>query len=96
MSELLFANQTHLQSKHLRDYADRLGLDMAQFTAEMDDHVYLQRIREQIDGGKRSRVRATPGFFVNGTIQDVSYELQALFDATEAAVRSSRGGARAR
>jgi protein-disulfide isomerase len=88
MSDLLFANQTHLQSKHLRDYADRLGLDMAQFTAEMDDHVYLQRIREHIEGGKRSRVRGTPGFFVNGTIQDVSFELHALFDATDAALKA--------
>jgi protein-disulfide isomerase len=61
---------------------------MAQFTAEMDDHVYLQRIREHIDGGKRSRVRATPGFFVNGTIQDVSFDLQELFEATKAALRT--------
>jgi len=96
MSDLLFANQTHLQAKHLRDYADRLGLDMAQFTAEMDDHVYLQRIREHIDGGKRSHVRGTPGFFVNGTIQDVSFDLHALFDATEAALHGSRGGNRTR
>jgi protein-disulfide isomerase len=88
MSDVLFANQTRLQAKHLRDYADRLGLDMAQFTAEMDDHVYLQRIREHIDGGKRSHVRGTPGFFVNGTIQDVSFEMHALFDATEAALKA--------
>jgi len=88
MSDLLFANQTHLQQKHLHGYADQLGLDMAQFTAEMDDHVYLQRIREHIDGGKRSRVRGTPGFFVNGTIQDVSFELEALFDATAAALKA--------
>jgi protein-disulfide isomerase len=88
MSDLLFANQTHLQGKHLHGYADQLGLDMAQFTAEMDDHVYLQRIREHVDGGKRSRVRGTPGFFVNGTIQDVSFELHALFDATEAALKA--------
>jgi len=87
MSDLLFANQTHLQPKHLRGYADSLGLDMAQFAAEMDDHVYLQRVREHIDGGKRSRVRGTPGFFVNGTIQDVSFDLRALFDATEAALK---------
>ena len=31
------------------------------YTAEMDDHVYLQRMREHIDGGKRSRVRAHAG-----------------------------------
>ena len=29
MSELLFANQTHLQSKHLRDYADHAELHLA-------------------------------------------------------------------
>jgi protein-disulfide isomerase len=94
MHDLLFANQTHLQPKHLHGYADQLGLDMAQFTAEMDDHVYLQRIREHIDGGKRSRVRGTPGFFVNGTIQDVSFQMHALFDATEAALHGSRGAPR--
>jgi protein-disulfide isomerase len=96
MCDLLFANQTHLKNNHLRGYADQLGLDMAQFTAEMDDHVYVQRVREQIDGGKRSHVRGTPGFFVNGKIQDVSFELHALFDATEAALHGPRGGARSR
>jgi protein-disulfide isomerase len=94
MHDLLFANQTRLKPKDLHGYADGLGLDMAQFTAEMDDHVYLQRIREHIDGGKRSRVRATPGFFVNGKIQDVSFELHALFEATEAALRGSRDAQR--
>jgi protein-disulfide isomerase len=94
MHDLLFANQTHLKPKHLHDYADQLGLDMAQFTAEMDDHVYLQRIREHIEGGKRSHVRGTPGFFVNGTIQDVTFQLHALFDATEAALHGSLGAPR--
>jgi protein-disulfide isomerase len=86
MHDLLFANQTHLKLKHLHGYAEQLGLDMARYTAEMDDHVYLQRIREHIDGGKRSHVRGTPGFFVNGTIQDVSFGMEGLFDATKAAL----------
>lgn len=90
MHELLFANQAHLTSKHLHGYAERLGLDMARYTSEMDDHVYLQRIREQVDGGKRSRVRGTPGFFVNGTIRDVSFGMKALFDAVEAALHHRR------
>jgi hypothetical protein len=59
---------------------------MATFTAGMDDEVYLQRIREHIDSGTRSHLRATPGFFVNGVIVDVSFGLQSLFDAVEAAV----------
>jgi protein-disulfide isomerase len=90
MHDLLFANQTHLKLKHLHGYAEQLGLDMARYTAEMDDHVYLQRIREHIDGAKSSHVRGTPGFFVNGTIQDVSFGLHALFDATEAALHGPK------
>jgi protein-disulfide isomerase len=88
MHDLLFENQRHLQPKHLQGYADSLGLDLPQFTAEMDDHVYLQRIREHVAGGRSSHVRGTPGFFVNGTIQDVSFGLQGLFDAVEAALRA--------
>jgi protein-disulfide isomerase len=86
MHDLLFANQTHLDRKHLFGYAERAELDQARFTAEMDDEVYVQRIREHIDTGRLSHIRATPGFFVNGTIVDVSYGLSRLFDAVEAAV----------
>jgi protein-disulfide isomerase len=90
MHDLLFANQTHLKLKHLHGYAEQLGLDMARYTAEMDDHLYLQRIREHVEGAKLSHVRGTPGFFVNGTIQDVSFGLHALFDAAQAALHAGK------
>jgi protein-disulfide isomerase len=51
MHDLLFANQEHLKVKQLHSYAERLGLDMARYTAEMNDEVYLQRIREHLEGG---------------------------------------------
>ncbi len=60
MHELLFANQEHLKPKQLHGYAEQLGLDMALYTAEMDDEVYLQRVREHIDSGLKSGVRGTP------------------------------------
>jgi protein-disulfide isomerase len=86
MHDLLFANQDHLKTNHLHSYAERLQLDMARYTAEMDDQVYLQRIREQMEGARTSGVRATPTFFVNGRLQDVSFGMRALFDAVEAAL----------
>jgi protein-disulfide isomerase len=86
MHDLLFANQPHLDLKHLTAYAGRLDIDQARFAAEMDDEVYLQRVREHIDSGLSSHLRATPGFFVNGLIVDVSFRLQSLFDAVEAAL----------
>jgi protein-disulfide isomerase len=87
MHDLLFANQAHLQPRHLQGYAEQLGLDMARYIAEIDDHVYLQRVREHVDGGRRSHVRSTPGFFVNGSIQDVSFGMHGLLDAVEAVLR---------
>ena len=87
MHDLLFENQLHLKATNLRSYAERLELDMARYSAEIDDHIYLQRIREHTQGGRDSGVRGTPTFFVNGNVQDVSFGLQALFDAVEAALR---------
>jgi protein-disulfide isomerase len=84
MHDLLFDNQDHLKLKQLRGYAERLELDMVRFDAEMGREIHLQRVREHIDGGRSSGVRATPAFFVNGTIQDVSFGLQALFKKVEA------------
>jgi protein-disulfide isomerase len=90
MHDVLFENQSHLEAHHLRGYAERLGLDMARYTAEMDDEIYLQRVREHMESGKESGVRGTPTFFVNGRIHDVSFGLRALFDAVEEALKHHR------
>lgn len=87
MHDLLFANQLHLKPNHLRSYAEQLQLDLARYTAEMDDEIYRQRIREHIDGARRSGVRGTPGIFLNGVIHDVSAGMQTLFDKVEAVLR---------
>src|SRR3954468_726525 len=44
MHDLLFENQRHLKQQDLHAYAERLGLDMARYTAEMDDEVHRQRV----------------------------------------------------
>lgn len=89
MHDVLFQNQAHLKDKDLHRYAAQIGLDMVRFKAEMDDHIYLQKVREHIAGGRRSHIRATPTFFVNGVVQDVSYGMKALPDAVAAAVKSA-------
>jgi protein-disulfide isomerase len=87
MHQLLFDNQHALEPTDLHRYAEQIGLDMARFSAEMISHVHLPRIRNDSDSGRRSGVRGTPGFFVDGTRQDVSFGLRLLFDATEAALK---------
>ena len=87
MHDLLFENQRHLKLRQLRGHAERLELDMTRFNTEMDDEIHLQRVREHVEGGNRSGVRATPTFFINGQIQDVSFGLRALVNGVEAALR---------
>jgi protein-disulfide isomerase len=87
MYDLLFLNQAHLKDRDLYHYAGTLGLDMVRYAAEMGDHIYLQRVREQIDGGNRSHIRATPTFYVNGAVQDISFGMKALHDSVAAAVK---------
>jgi protein-disulfide isomerase len=86
MYDVLFLNQAHLKSADLQHYASELGVDMARYVAEMDDHIYLQRVREHIASGRLSHIRATPAFFINGAVQDISYGMKALHDAVAAAV----------
>ncbi len=90
MHDLLFENQLHLDAKHLRACAERLELDMARFTTEMDDEIYRQRVREHQASGIESGVRATPGMFLNGRICDVSAGVHMLHDAVAAAARTHR------
>jgi protein-disulfide isomerase len=86
MHDVLFQNQAHLKDKDLQRYAADLGLDMARYTAEMDDHIYLQKVREHVEGGRRCHIRATPTFFVDGIVQDISFGMKALHDSVAAAV----------
>ena len=87
MHDLLFSHQQHLQLKHLREYAEQLELDMVRFSADLGEHTYLQRVREHILSGEQSGVRGTPGFFVDGKLVDVSFGLDRLFSAAEAALK---------
>jgi protein-disulfide isomerase len=78
MHDLLFENQPHLQLPRLRDLAKGLGLDMRRFSEELRDHVHVPRIRDDVTTGRDSGVRATPTFFVNGNICDVSFGVAQL------------------
>jgi len=82
--DLLFAHQQQLDEKHVQRYAQEAGVEMPRFTNEMRDHVYLQRVQEHIEGGRRLSVRATPAFYVNGTFCDVSFGVEHLQQAIDA------------
>ena len=86
MHDLLFEHQHALKGHQLHGYAEQLELDMARYNAEMKDTVYLQRVREHQQSGVASGVRATPTFFLNGRLVDVSFGVKTLFDKVEKAL----------
>ena len=89
MHDLLFENQLHLKSSSLRRAcAAKAEVDLERYDYEMGDQVYLQRVQEHLASGNKSGVRATPTFFVNGVVQDVSFGLEHLQTAIEAALRA--------
>ena len=90
MHDLLFNHQNHLKPADLLRYGGELGLDVARFKNDLDDHIYLQRVREHIADGRRLHLRATPTFFVNGTLTDVSFGMSALHEAVVQAVEQYR------
>ena len=48
--------------------------------------MHVPRIRQNIDEGLRFGIRATPTFYVNGTLCDVSFGVLALRRAVEKAL----------
>lgn len=81
MHDLLLKQEARLGRGALETYAAQLALDIASFKASLDDEIYRQRVRDQVDGAVRSHLRATPGFFVNGHFQDASAGMHALREA---------------
>ena len=84
---MLFTQAHHLTPAALVGYAQSLGLDMSRFNAEMADRFYTQRVQEHRRAGERDGLQATPAFFLNGQAVDVSFDLEKLDEAVQAALK---------
>jgi protein-disulfide isomerase len=67
--------------------AARLGLDSQKLEAEVSTHRYLERIKNDFNGGVRSGVNGTPSFFINGQRFDGAPTEAELTEALRAALR---------
>lgn len=65
--DLLFAHQQALTRADLERYARGIGLDMARFVHDLDNHTYLREIVRSIADASALGVRSTPTLFVNGS-----------------------------
>jgi protein-disulfide isomerase len=86
MHALLFSMPPHLKWASLVHFAEMIELDMTRFTAELSDHIYLQRVHEHQAAAKRLGLRGTPSFFLNNVPVDVSFGLDKLENLVRAAL----------
>src|SRR3989344_5569443 len=71
MHDLLFENQLQWAGKSdavetFESYAQKLGLDMDRYRADVDSSKVSARVNEQYRSGVSATVNATPSFFLNG------------------------------
>ena len=66
MHDLLFRNQLRLEPDDLRRFAERLGLDLARFDADLAGSAVRDRIERDVQSGIESGVDGTPSLFVDG------------------------------
>ena len=65
MHSMLFSNQKQLEDGSLIEYAANLKLDIPLVLQELSEHIYSDRISEDIDSGVKHGVQQTPTFFIS-------------------------------
>ena len=68
MVDLLFTDQGHLDPPHLWEKAERLGLDLELFDADMQSPVASDRVNTDLREAIRAGVSTTPTLLVNGEL----------------------------
>jgi protein-disulfide isomerase len=66
MHDLLFENQDALQQDDLIEFAATAGVDPIEVANDLASGAKHERVQRDVASGKRSGVRGTPAFFVNG------------------------------
>jgi Na+/H+ antiporter NhaA len=89
MHDTLFAQQSALGLADLRGYAEGLGLDLAQFSADLESRRFSLRVRRDLESADVSGVAGTPTFFINGRRHYGAYDIRSL---TTALLREARDG----
>jgi len=78
MHDLLFAHNDALTFLDMVDYAEDIGLDVDQFTRQLQSRAFAIRVARDVESADASDVPGTPTFFVNGHRYHGAYDLNAL------------------
>ena len=80
-SRALFTHQDRLERADLLAQADELGLDVEEFTADLEDPETARRVHDDADDADLMDLLSTPTFFVNGRRHVGPYDAESLVAA---------------
>lgn len=66
MHDIMFENQTALTIDDLKKYAKQLGLNMEQFSSDLESAKYAEKVNKDLTLGIKVGVDGTPTFFLDG------------------------------
>jgi protein-disulfide isomerase len=68
MHDELFKNFRTLSPETIKGTAEKIGLDMKKFDADMNSDAEKQQVQREMKEGQNAMVRGTPSFFINGKV----------------------------
>jgi protein-disulfide isomerase len=80
MHDLLYERFEAVTDDDLKAYASELGLDVAQFEADVADPAIVAAIEEDREAGLAAGVTGTPGLFLDGERYTGFYDRETLLD----------------
>ncbi len=90
MHDFLYEHQQEEAYAQPREDAEKVGLNMSKFEQDMNNHVYAQKIEEDMRSGMENGIPGTPTFFINGQMYNGSYDSQSLLSALQQASNSNQ------
>ena len=81
MYDGLYASGGRLAEDDLIAIADRIGLDVERFRADLASGVFAARVARDADAARANGVTGTPAFFVNGERHEEAFDARSLVEA---------------
>ena len=66
ITKILLKNYKNLNDKTITEYAEETGLDMEKFDKSCNDLSIKKIVRQDMDLGRKVKVRGVPAIFING------------------------------
>jgi len=79
----IYDNETRVTEERVLAFAASLGMDMAQFKADLESEEVRARVDQDLAEGRRNGVTGTPTLFVDGIRYDGAWDFYSMLEALE-------------